>query len=154
MESANYKIISLPPESDDITNLSAELHRDLELIYGKGRLEDFIEDNKEMLVFYAVKDEKHQPVACGALKHYDDSTAEIKRMFVKNEFRGKGLSKLILKTLEDTAANMKYKRVILETGLKQSAAMMLYESSGYTKIKSYGRHREDPDSVCYEKRIG
>lgn len=149
-----YKIISLPSDSDDIINLTTALHQDLELIYGKGKLEDFIADNSEMMVFYAVKDESNQSLACGALKHYDDSTAEIKRMYVKNEFRGLGISKLILKTLEDAAAAMGYKRIILETGLKQSAAVMLYESSGYTKIKPYGRHKDDPDSVCYEKGIG
>lgn len=154
MELVNYKIISLPPESDDITNLTAELHQDLELMYGKGKLEAFIEDNKEMMVFYAVKDENLQLLACGALKHFDETTAEIKRMFVKNGFRGKGISKLILKTLEDTAVKMNYKRIILETGLKQHDAVLLYESSGYTKIKPYGKHKEDPDSICYEKRIG
>ena len=74
-------------------------------------------------------------------------------MYVINEFRGKGLSKLILKTLEETAFKMNYSRVILETGLKQRAAMLLYEKSGYTKIKPYGRHKDDPDSVCYEKRL-
>jgi GNAT superfamily N-acetyltransferase len=149
----NYEIIPLPADSDEITEMTTALHQDLEIIYGKGKPEEFIEDNKEMLIFFAVKDENFKSLACGALKHFDDKTAEIKRMYVKNEFRGKGLSKLILKRLEETAYNMSYRSIILETGLKQRAAMLLYEKSGYTKITPYGRHKDDPDSVCYEKKL-
>ena len=63
----NYEIISLPADSGEITELTSALHQDLELIYGKGKLEEFIEGNKEMLVFFAVKDESFKSLACGAL---------------------------------------------------------------------------------------
>ncbi len=133
--------------------MSGSLHADLELRYGKGSIEEFIEENKYMIIFFAAVDESGNAAACGALKHFDDHTAEIKRMYVKDEYRGKGLSKLILKQLEDTALKMNYRRIVLETGLKQPEAMNLYEKFGYTKIKPYGRHKDDPDSVCYEKMI-
>lgn len=106
-----------------------------------------------MLIFFVCKDENNDAVACGALKHFDNKTAEIKRMYVEDSYRGKGISKLILNRLEETAINMNYKRIILETGLKQPEAMNLYEKSGFTKIKSYGRYKDEPDSVCYEKMI-
>src|SRR5574338_638745 len=149
----DYTIKSQPPESEEIKELSASLHRDLELRYGKGSIEDFIEENKTMLIFFVCRDVKNKAVACGALKHFDDSTAEIKRMYVAKDSRGKGLSKLILRKLEETASIMNYKKIILETGLKQLEAMMLYEKSGYSKIETYGRHKDDPDSVCYGKMI-
>ncbi len=149
----NYSIITIPYNSREISEMSASLHADLELRYGKGSIEEFIGENKNMLLFYAAVDGNGVPAACGALKHFDDHTAEIKRMFVKDEFRGRGLSKLILKDLEDTALKMNYRRIVLETGLKQPEAMNLYEKFGYTKIKPYGQHKDDPDSVCYEKMI-
>ena len=149
----NYNIAVLPSGSEDITEMSASLHQELELMYGKGSIEDFIEENKEMLIFYAVRHRDNGFAACGALKHFNGETAEIKRMYVKGEHRGKGLSKLILKQLEETAAGMNYKRIILETGTKQPEAMNLYEKAGYSKIEAYGRHKDDPDSVCYEKKI-
>lgn len=148
-----YKIITLPAESKVISEMSVSLHADLELRYGKGSIEEFIAENKYMLIFFAAVDDEGNTAACGALKHFGDDTAEIKRMYVKNEYRGKGLSKLILKELEDTASKMNYRRIVLETGLKQPEAMNLYEKFGYTKIKPYGRHKDDPDSVCYEKLI-
>ncbi len=147
----DYKIITLPNNSKEISDMSVSLHNDLELRYGKGSIEGFIEENKNMLVFYAAVDGDGNAAACGALRHVDDITAEIKRMYVKNEYRGMGLSKMILKELEDTALQMDYRRIILETGLKQPEAMNLYEKFGYTKIKPYGQHKDDPDSVCYEK---
>jgi GNAT superfamily N-acetyltransferase len=149
----NYKIINLPADSEEIRDLSIALHRDLEFKYGLGNIEAFAEENKTMLIFFVCNNKANKAVACGALKHFDDKTAEIKRMYVRDKYRGKGLSKLILKRLEETATKMNYKRIILETGLKQPEAMNLYEKSGYAKIKPYGRHKDDPDSVCYEKTI-
>ena len=92
-------------------------------------------------------------VACGALKHFDDNTAEIKRMYVKPEYRGRGLSKLILSELEDKAKELNYNRLVLETGLKQPEAMNLYNKFGYKPLKCYGQHADDPDSRCFEKFI-
>jgi putative acetyltransferase len=153
MITMNCKIKQVQPGSNEITNLSILLHQELELRYGKGTIEEFVEENKSMLVFFAAVDENNLAVACGALKHFTDDTAEIKRMFVKNEFRGRGLSKLILNELEETARSFNYKRMVLETGLKQPEAISLYEKYGYTKIRPYGRHKDDPDSVCYEKYL-
>ena len=147
----NFTVTSLPPEADEVTFLTTVLHQDLELKYGQGNLEDFLAENKNMLVFFIVNINDTVPAACGGLKHFDSNTAEIKRMYVRNEFRGMGLSKLILVKLEEAAVKMNYNRIILETGLKQPVAMKLYENSGYTRINPYGRYKDDPDSICFEK---
>jgi len=52
------------------------------------------------------------PVACGCFKQYGDDTVEIKRMFVKKEFRGRGLSTIILKELEEWAMQAGFKKAI------------------------------------------
>ncbi len=149
----NYRITEIPGDSKEISEMSVSLHADLELRYGKGSIEEFVEENKFMIKFYAAVDEDGNAAACGALREFDGDTAEIKRMYVKDEFRGRGLSKLILKQLEETALKLNYSRIVLETGLKQPEAMNLYEKYGYTKIEPYGKHKDDPDSVCYEKLL-
>lgn len=106
-----------------------------------------------MLIFYVAYDDNGTAVACGALKHFDDITAEIKRMYVMPEHRGKGISKLILKQLEAYAKELNYQRLVLETGLKQPEAISLYEKSGYKPLKCYGQHANDPESRCYKKII-
>ena len=145
------KIKLASANSSEINILTLDLHQDLELIYGKGTIEEFAEENEKMLVFYVAYDDNETAVACGALKHYDDQTAEIKRMYVKQKHRGRGLSKLILSELEDKARELNYNRLVLETGLKQPEAMNLYSKFGYKPLKCFGRHADDPDSRCFEK---
>jgi len=149
----NYKIKKASLISPEVKSLSDELHKELELFYGKGLIEDFKNENDQMLVFYIAYNEIEEAVACGALKHFNDTTAEIKRMYVKPAFRGRGLSKLILRQLEDYAKDLNYQRLILETGLKQPEAMSLYRKFGYKPLQCYGRHINDPDSRCFEKTI-
>lgn len=149
----NFNIKKASAKSDEITTLTNELHKELEIIYGDGIIEEFREENEKMLVFYLAYDRDENAVACGALKDFDNNTAEIKRMYVKPEFRGLGISKKILSALEQHARESHYQRLILETGLKQPEAISLYEKYGYKPLKCYGRHANDPDSRCFEKTI-
>jgi putative acetyltransferase len=92
-----------------------------------------------------------QAVGCGAFRPLDEITAEIKRMFVEPAFRGRGISRRVLKALEDAARQAGYTTVRLETGTIQHEALGLYQSAGYHRIKCYGHHKDDPRSVCFEK---
>ncbi len=91
------------------------------------------------------------PAGCGAIKKYSDDTAEIKRMFVRAEYRGQGLAKNILKELELWSKELKYSECILETGKKLSDAIRLYQSSGYEIISNYGQYAGVEMSVCMRK---
>ena len=99
-----------------------------------------------------------RPVGCGALRPLDDgggpaSTAEIKRMYVTPEARGRGVARAILDRLEATARDVGYARVLLETGNRQLAAIRLYERAGYERVACYGRYVDDPRSVCFGKAL-
>jgi putative acetyltransferase len=149
----NIKLTKVSSGSPEVKSLSDELHKELELIYGNGMIEDFLDENKQMLIFFVAYDESENATACSALKHFNETTAEIKRMYVKPEHRGRGISKLILTRIEDEAKELNYNRLVLETGLKQPEAMGLYNEFGYKPLKCYGRHTDDPDSRCFEKMI-
>jgi GNAT superfamily N-acetyltransferase len=101
-------------------------------------------------------------VACatGAWRRRDDvlalgsgNTAEIKRMYVASRGRRTGLGRLMLAHLETTARQAGAEVAILETGLKQPAAIALYESSGYTRIDGFGHYRDSPLSRCFAKAL-
>jgi putative acetyltransferase len=92
-------------------------------------------------------------VACGAFKPYDEQTVEIKRMYVKSEFRGNGYSKLVLKELETWAKSLGYSRAILETGKLQIEALKLYPSAGYDIFQNYGQYIGVENSVCFQKEF-
>jgi GNAT superfamily N-acetyltransferase len=94
-----------------------------------------------------------EPVACGGVLRYDETTAEIRRMYVAPSARGRGLSRAVLAALEDEARELGYDFVRLETGDRQPEAIKLYVSSGFEPIPRYGPFVDDPRSVCFEKRL-
>ena len=94
-----------------------------------------------------------EPVAIGCFREYDKTTAEIKRMFVKKEHRGKGLSKRILDELEKWAAEKGYQFAILETSIHFAVAKNLYQTNGYSVIPNYGVYEGLPESVCMKKKL-
>ena len=96
--------------------------------------------------------EEENPVGCGAIKGYDGETAEIKRMIVIPEFRGKGYATAILTELEKWAKELQFKKVILETGTGQKEAIKLYTKT-YQQIENYGQYKDVETSVCFSKQL-
>jgi putative acetyltransferase len=92
-------------------------------------------------------------VGCGAFKVYEGETAEIKRMFVREDVRGRGIAGEILAELEAWAKEQEFAECILETGVKQPEAIRLYQKSGYEKMTSYGQYLNVANSVCMRKTI-
>jgi GNAT superfamily N-acetyltransferase len=94
-----------------------------------------------------------QAVACGGLCRLDDVTGEVRRMYVRPAHRGRGLSKVVLAELEAFARDAGYRELKLETGNKQTEALGLYRSAGYTEVPCYGPYVDDPKSVCFGKTL-
>ena len=78
-----------------------------------------------------------KPVAGGGIKQDEDGVAEIKRMYVAPEARGRGLGRRLLEALEETARELGYARIRLDTGPRQPLAQAMYERSGYHPIENY-----------------
>lgn len=97
--------------------------------------------------------EDGEAIGCGAIKEYEKSVAEIKRMFVREERRGRGIAKSILAELEKWAGELGFSECILETGWKQPEAIALYQKSGYQTIPNYGQYEGVENSVCMRKSI-
>ena len=62
-------------------------------------------------------------------------------MFVRPEYRGSGISSLIISELEVWAAEQGFHATILETGIQQPEAIRFYTKSGYGKIDSFGPYK-------------
>lgn len=108
-----------------------------------------IDNLRHVVVAY----EGERAVGCGAFKEYEPGIAEIKRMFVREEFRGRGIGAKILGTLEEWAMESGFSECVLETGLKQPEAIRLYEKSGYEIFPNYGQYVGVENSVCMRKSI-
>ena len=89
----------------------------------------------------------------GAVKVLNDY-GEIKRLYVPEKFRGKGIAEDIVKALENCLIKRSIFTARLETGVRQLEAIRLYKKLGYSEITPFGDYTEDPLSVFMEKNIG
>jgi GNAT superfamily N-acetyltransferase len=133
--------------------LTGELTRELRERYGA--LQDQYEphNNVENAAAVIVAEEDGAPVGCGCYRVVDESTIEIKRMYVPPAWRGRGVAARILERLEETARSHGFTAAILETGIRQPEAVRLYERHGYRVIENYGPYTGMAESVCMRKDI-
>ena len=149
----NISIKRVDAADEDFVRLVAML--DGELVVKDGEDHDFyhqynlINDIRYAVVI-AVNDE---PCACGAIKPFDANTMEVKRMFTREEYRGRGLASRLLAELESWTIELKGKRCILETGKYMPDAVAFYRKNGYEEIPNYGQYVGVDSSICFEKRI-
>jgi ribosomal protein S18 acetylase RimI-like enzyme len=105
-------------------------------------------------------------VCCGGWRCHDAATiapadartlrpgdAEIKRMWVEQAYRRRGLARRILAELEATAAANGCRRMVLETGTEQPEAVAFYRRSGYERIDRFGVYRDDASSLCFAREL-
>ena len=94
-----------------------------------------------------------EPVASGGFRRHADQVAEIKRMYVVEDHRGVGYARRLLAELEVRAVAVGYRRIVLETGLRQPEAVALYESSGYQPIPGFGFYAKQELSRSFAKNL-
>ncbi len=92
-------------------------------------------------------------VACGAIKDFNGERVEVKRMYTKPAYRGRGLASKLLNELETWASALSFRHVILETGKRQPEAIALYQKNGYQIIPNYGQYIGVENSLCFEKSL-
>ncbi|MEU6402991.1 GNAT family N-acetyltransferase [Streptomyces sp. NPDC046985] len=153
----------VPFDHPDAVKLNDEVQSEYHVRYGDGgdatTLEpsDFRPPNGVYLIAY---DESGVPVATGGWRSQDgnpegneDGDAELKRMYVIDSMRGRGLARRLLAALEADARAAGRLRMVLETGDQQPEAIALYTSSGYAPCTKFGYYREYESSMCFAKPL-
>ena len=142
------------PDSPDARALIAELDAELEVLYARENRHGFSVEQliADGVAFFVARDDG-TPVACGGVKIYSGDYGEIKRMFVRPGFRGRGLSRLMLEHLVKHVRDEGLAVVRLETGIHQAAAIRLYESSGFARRAAFGEYVDDAVSLFYERGV-
>jgi GNAT superfamily N-acetyltransferase len=106
----------------------------------------------EDVPFFIIRD-NGIAVGCGAVKLCGTEYGEIKRMYIRPQFRGLGFAKLMLDHLAIYARSHGITILRLETGIAQPEAIGFYERAGFQLIAPFGQYKPDPLSRFYEKRI-
>ena len=83
----------------------------------------------------AFKDE--QPAGCAGVRKLEEDTAELKRMYVKIEYRGYNIGVGLLERSLKLARELGYKKMRLDTLKNMTKAQSLYQSFGFYEIPSY-----------------
>jgi GNAT superfamily N-acetyltransferase len=130
-------------------------HLDADLAIRDGADHAFYDQfNKiDKIKYVIVAYENNVAVGCGAIKEFSANLAEVKRMYSLPEQRGKGVATMVLKELENWAAELGYATCILETGIKQPEAIALYQKCGYHITENYGQYAGITNSVCFAKTL-
>ncbi|MFE2277213.1 GNAT family N-acetyltransferase [Streptomyces sp. NPDC059454] len=157
------EIRPVPYDHPDAVKLDAEVQAEYHVRYGDGGdatpmdPADFRPPNGIYLIAY---DESGVPVASGGWRAQDangegnrDGDAELKRMYVSEQMRGRGLARRVLAALEEDARAAGRVRMVLETGTKQPEAIALYTSSGYEPCEKFGYYRFHEESRCYARTL-
>ncbi|MCF0116073.1 MAG: GNAT family N-acetyltransferase [Erysipelotrichaceae bacterium] len=93
------------------------------------------------------------PIGCASYKYHADGVAELKRVFIKEAFRCRGIAKELVGLVENDAFFAGYHTMILETGKAFEGSNALYSSMGYEIIDNYGPYVGLDDSVCMKKEL-
>ncbi len=78
-----------------------------------------------------------EPACCGALRAWDGDTAEMKRLYVRPSFRGRGYGLLLARTIIHDAVSLHYHRLVLDTLPSMRTAQAMYEALGFRDIPPY-----------------
>ncbi|MBV7529468.1 GNAT family N-acetyltransferase [Chitinophaga sp. sic0106] len=78
-----------------------------------------------------------QIAGCVAVREFDKSTAEMKRLFVRDAFKKQGLGKMLASTAIEESKKLGYKRILLDTLAHMRPAIELYTSLGFQPIAAY-----------------
>jgi ribosomal protein S18 acetylase RimI-like enzyme len=144
------------PDSADARRLILELEAHLTPRYPAASRHGFSVERllAEGVDFFVLRSDG-EAAACGGVLFVDaaEPYAEVKRMYVRPAFRGRGYGRRILEHLADHARARGVELLRLETGIHQVEAIGLYERAGFRRIGPFGPYREDPLSLFLERRL-
>jgi GNAT superfamily N-acetyltransferase len=89
---------------------------------------------------------------CVALRRVDAGTGEMKRMFVRDQYRGSGLGRRLALAVIEEARKRKYRRMVLDTLPKLATAIALYRDLGFRETGPY-LASPTPGALCFELRL-
>jgi ribosomal protein S18 acetylase RimI-like enzyme len=143
------------PDGDDVRALIAELDAELEPLYGSKSRHGYTVDKllAEHVAFFIVRLDG-DAAGCGGVKIVEPEYGEIKRMYLRPRYRGRGLARALLDELTAYVRECGVPALRLETGIYQAAAIALYEREGFRRIPPFANYTDDPVSRCYEKLLG
>lgn len=152
----NIIIREVHNDNEDFIRLCGELDSYLNIaIGGEDKREKYKKYNHlETMDYVALVYDGGNAVGCGALRSYSDAEIEVKRVFLRKDYRGRNIGGMLFKNLVEKAEELGFRRMILETGLFLEASVRLYRRFGFERIPNYGAYEKMEESYCMGREIG
>ena len=112
-----------------------------------------VNDSKIEEVQFVVAYYDGNAVGCGAITELAPNVSELKRFYVLQPYRNRGIASAMLQYLEREAVKKHHIAMRLETGDQQEEAISFYRKNGYSEIEAFGPYVGCNSSICMEKRI-
>lgn len=150
-----FKISEVDKDDSDLVWLVSELDAFQSELYPaeSNHCLDLSTVSDEQLRCVIVRDQDGSSAGCGALLFQADSSAEIKRVYIRPEYRGRKLGELIVSAIETIASEKSSRLLRLETGIYQQPAIALYRRCGYEMCDAFPPYTADPLSVFMCKEL-
>jgi putative acetyltransferase len=146
------EVRTAPADCPEAVRLMRELSETLLAVTGRSGESSFrTSEMAHPRALFAVAFLDSAPAGCGAIREFSPDTAELKRMYAR--VKGRGVGKALLSFLEQQAARLNYRKIILETGTVNVGAVRFYRSNGYEVCENYGEYAGREDSVCFVKDL-
>lgn len=108
-----------------------------------------LDEIQEAIVVY----NDNKAVGGGAIRRYNNEDVELKRVFVHTKYQGQGIGTKLVSLLIEWAAELGYKRIILETGELLEESCYVYKKLGFKVIPNYGPYVDMPESLCMARDL-
>jgi putative acetyltransferase len=92
------------------------------------------------------------PIGCGGYQ-LCGGYAELKRMYLRPLYRGRGFNQLLIQRLADEARSEGVRLLRLETGVLQAAAIHSYQQAGFVRRPPFGAYPDDPQCLFFERSL-
>lgn len=115
------------------------------------KYEKYNEFDKPHVVILLI--DSDNPIACASYRKCRENTVEFKRVYVKPEFRKRGIAYRLIKELEKDAISKNFRYSYIVTGMNNFAAIALYEKLDYELTDKFGQFKDDETVICMKKEF-
>jgi N-acetylglutamate synthase-like GNAT family acetyltransferase len=149
---ATLSIKTVHPNNKQALEIIEELSEILLLRFGSDGKNSFTDWQYDNLNFvFVIAEINNEIVGCGAIRPISETVGEVKRMYSK--YSGQQIGQTILTFLENKAKSIGYTKLILETRINNKEAVHFYQKQEYQIIPNYGKYKDRPEAICFEKSL-
>lgn len=149
---ARFREASAPGDVDAVRSLFAEYARSVdEPCCFAGFERELAELPRGFRALY-IADDDGVAAGCVGLREVDRGTAEMKRLYVRSAWRGRGLGRALAQAAIEAARSAGYARIVLDSLPKMHEARALYRSLDFRETAPY-LAQPTPGADCFERRL-